>query len=168
MGKLQTHLMRCLFLLSCRKIETVPIVLDKTEAFSRISGYKMNWHKSEVVLESRSCFQSESSNFQFRRRSLAEEYTYIHGIHVIDDLCKDAVFKLYQEIVDQYLLEGRGELWKYLQLRNSVRSVFPINRSTEESNMIQNLFGLPNTMHSASIFHKNLMELLSVNTEILD
>lgn len=87
---------------------------------------------------------------------------------MIDDLCKDAVFKLYQEIVDQYLLEGRGELWKYLQLRNSVRSVFPINRSTEESNMIQNLFGLPNTMHSASIFHKNLMELLSVNTEILD
>lgn len=87
---------------------------------------------------------------------------------MIDDLWKDAVFKLYQEIVDQYILEGRGEFLKCLQLRGSVRSVTLINRSTEESNMIQNLFGLPNTMHTASIFHKNLMELLSVNTEILD
>lgn len=38
-----------------------------------------------------------------------------NGICVIDDL-----YKSYQELVDQFLLEGRGELWKYLQLRSSV------------------------------------------------
>ena len=88
-----------------------------------------------------------------------------NGLCVIDDLYKDAVFKSYQELVDQFLLEGRGEFWKYLQIRSSVRSVFPLNRSTEESNMLQNLFDLPNTMHRASLFYKKTMELPSVNTE---
>ena len=83
---------------------------------------------------------------------------------MIDNLYKDAVFKSNQELVDQFLLEGRGEFWKYVQLRSGVRSVFP---NTEQSNMLQNLFDLPSTMHSASIFHENILELHSLNTENL-
>ena len=45
--------------------------------------------------------------------------------------------------------------------------MFPLNRSIEESNMLQNLFGLPSTMHSASIVYKDIMELQRVNTENL-
>lgn len=45
---------------------STPIILNKIEAFSRISGYKINWQKSEVMPVSRSCSQSETSNFQFR------------------------------------------------------------------------------------------------------
>ena len=51
---------------------------------------------------------------------------------MIGDLNKDAVFQSYQEVVDQFLLEGGGEFWKCLQLRSSVRS----------------------TMHRASVFYK--------------
>ena len=45
---------------------SIPIILNKIETFSKISGYKINWQKSEVMPVSRSCLQSEVSRFPFR------------------------------------------------------------------------------------------------------
>lgn len=48
-----------------------------------------------------------------------------------------------------------------------MRSVFPLNRNIEEPNMLQSLFDLPSTMHRASVFYKEIMELQKVNTKNL-
>ena len=94
-------------------------------------GYSSIWDNPRIAIGEHSfCWDSWQRN----------------GICVIDDLYKDAVFKSYQELVDTFFLEGKGGFWKYLQLRSSVQSVFSLNRCVEESNMLQNIFGLPSTM----------------------
>lgn len=53
-----------ILLLILDPVNSIPIILNKIETFSRISGYKINWPKSEMMPVSRSCTQSEIFNFQ--------------------------------------------------------------------------------------------------------
>ena len=45
---------------------SAPILLDTIEKFSYISGYKINWHKSEVMLVSRGCHPAAVSALRFK------------------------------------------------------------------------------------------------------
>lgn len=45
---------------------SIPLVLNRIEAFSEISGYKINWHKLEAMPVSQTCFSSVVSTFQFK------------------------------------------------------------------------------------------------------
>lgn len=62
---------------------------------------------------------------------------------MINYLYKNDTFMTYQELVDQFNMKGKGELWKYFQLRSCMGSQLLLNRGTEESNMIQRHYGLP-------------------------
>ena len=79
----------------------------------------------------------------------------------------DGNFKSYQELGDQFNMMGRGEFWKYLQLRSSVGNVFGLNRGIGESSIIKTILDMPPIMHSAATFYKNIMELQSTKNENL-
>jgi len=44
----------------------IPNVLSTIESFSKISGYEMNWQKSECMPISRGCIISMVDSFQFK------------------------------------------------------------------------------------------------------
>ena len=52
--------------LSADPNSSAPILLDIIETFSHISGYKINWHKSEVMPVSRGCHPAAVSALQFK------------------------------------------------------------------------------------------------------
>ncbi len=89
---------------------SVPIVLDKIEVFSRISGYKINWHKSEVMPISRSCFQSEISNFQFRWIPVGMKYLGLKLTADLSDIIEINLMPLLQK------MKNNLERWKIINL----------------------------------------------------
>ena len=115
-------------------------------------GYSSVWNNPRIVIGKHSfCWESWQRS----------------GICVVDDLYEGAIFKSYQELVNQFNLTERGEFWKYLQLRSSVGKVFNLNRNMVESNMVKDIFNMPCDMHSASTFYREIMDLQSVKTENL-
>ena len=115
-------------------------------------GYSSVWDNPRISIGKHSfCWEPWQSN----------------GIRVIDDLYMDGNFKSYQELGNQFNMTGRGEFWKYLQLRSSVGSVFGLNRGIVESNIIRTIFDMPPIMHNAATIYKNIMELQSTKNENL-
>lgn len=53
---------------------SVPEVLSTIEHFSRLSGYLINWQKSEAMPVSKNCFQTHLSQFQFRWTPVGMKY----------------------------------------------------------------------------------------------
>lgn len=62
---------------------SIPNVLSIIESFSKLSGYKINWKKSEGMPISRGCSQSVISTFQFKVIPSGMKYL---GIRLCSDL----------------------------------------------------------------------------------
>lgn len=64
-------------------IVSIPSVLSTIESFSKLSGYKINWQKSEGMPIWRGCSQSVISTFQFKVIPSGMKYL---GIRLCSDL----------------------------------------------------------------------------------
>ncbi len=90
--------------------KSVPLVLDQIEEFSKISGYKINWHKSEVMPVSRTCFPSIVSSFQFKWVPVSMKYL---GIRLSADL--ESILELNMATLLQKI-KNNLEKWKVINL----------------------------------------------------
>lgn len=81
------------------------------------------------------------------------------GICTIGDLYKNGQFVSYEELINQFKLEGKQHFWRYLQIRDCVK--FRISNSAE--NYIMDYMNKPLEHCTASRFYKS--KHFSVNEE---
>jgi len=74
-------------------------------------------------------------------------------------LYRDRLFMSFEDLKKLFHLTDKGDFWKYLQLRSSVGSVFGLIRDEEEENKIQEFLNSPHTLHSASLFYRNISNI---------
>ena len=83
--------------LSVNPVSSAPRLLKIMETFSEISGYKINWHKSEVMPVSRTCLPTINDALQFKWIDSGMQYLGIHLTPAIADMVQ-ANFFLYFRI----------------------------------------------------------------------
>ena len=47
-------------------INSLPVLLERIDSYSKLSGYKINWHKSEAKSLSNTCHSSYDTPFNFK------------------------------------------------------------------------------------------------------
>ena len=85
------------------------------------------------------------------------------GLRTIADLFKDGVFMSYREIMEIYNLEGKGNFWKYLQLRSCMTSM---HKSVTPHYLLDYLH-LPKENQKASEFYRMAIKMRSDNENSL-
>ena len=75
---------------------------------------------------------------------------HLKGICTIGDLYKNGQFMSYEELISHFKLEGKQHFWKYLQIRDCVKS--QISNSSE--NFIMDYMKMPLERCTASQFYK--------------
>ena len=89
---------------------SIPVMLNKIETFSQISGLKINWQKSEVMPVSRSCAQSEVSRFPFKWVPVGLKYLGLKLSAELEDIIEMNLSPLLQE------MKNNLERWKIINL----------------------------------------------------
>lgn len=78
------------------------------------------------------------------------------NLNRIGDLYKDGVFMSFQELGQRFKQIERGDFWRYLQLRSSVRALDI--KPGEGDNVIRGFFELPGSTRSASVLYNLIVD----------
>ena len=78
--------------LSVDPVSSAPRLLEIMETFSEISGYKINWHKSEVMPVSRTCLPTINNALQFKWIDSGMQYLGIRLTPTINDMVQANFF----------------------------------------------------------------------------
>lgn len=84
--------------LSVNPVSSAPKLLEIMGTFSEISGYKINWHKSEVMPVSRTCLPTINNTLQFKWMDSGMQYLGICLTPDINDMIQANFFPLLQPI----------------------------------------------------------------------
>ena len=96
--------------LSVDPVSSAPRLLEIMETFSEISGYKINWHKSEVMPVSRTCLPTINNALQFKWIDSGMQYLGIRLTPTINDMVQANFNPLLQRIKDNL------DKWKLINL----------------------------------------------------
>lgn len=121
-------------------------VWAKVHKMHKISHYKQPyaslWHNPEMKIGKQKVFWKRWLD---------------RGIHTVRDLYKEGIFMSFNELVQQYQLEDKGDFWKYLQIRHCIIKKF---QSVRLTNPIIDYLDNPFS-HKASTFYKNSISVIS-------
>ena len=88
---------------------------------------------------------------------------HLSGICQIDDLYQNGVFMSYTDLTRKYDLTGKGDFWKYLQIRSCLAQ----GTQYKDRNPITDFLRLPTEHLNASVFYRLINEPLSNSSDSL-
>ena len=91
-------------------VHSLPPLMDTIQTYSELSGYKINWSKSEAMPISTSCHSNAVSQFGFRWVPIGMKYL---GIKLISDLDKIVTLN-YEPLLTR--IKNNLEKWGALKL----------------------------------------------------
>lgn len=98
-----------MLLLSTNPETTVPQILSLIDTFSHISGYKINWGKSEVMPLSRLCSPNIGQNWQFKRLPSGLVYLGIKLTPGLKDIMTEIILPLLVKIREHFVSAGKNK-----------------------------------------------------------
>lgn len=127
-----------------------------------MSHSKEIWTKIHKMYKISHCKQVYSSLWHNPLISIGKTSVYwkdwhLNGLCHIADLYEEKVFLSFSDIKRKYNLNGKGQFWKYLQIRDCVTTRI----QQQDGNHIMDYLTLPAECHRASLFYKTANQLLS-------